>query len=76
MGGTEDDLRQAVRDAKLRPTADQIYTQLQVDRALHGLAAGQCAECGNYRSDGKPPILHHPGCSHRDDWKADALGAL
>lgn len=28
---------------------------------------GACGGCGNYRTDGRPPYLHHPGCPHEDD---------
>jgi hypothetical protein len=64
------ELRQAVDQAKNRPTVDQIYTRLQQDRVAAGLAAGQCAECGSYRSDGQLPVLHQPNCSRADDWQA------
>lgn len=47
---------------------DRIYTRLQSDRAPLGKAAGQCAECGSFRADGQPPILHRDNCSHTDDW--------
>jgi len=71
-----DELRQAVEDAKRRPTADQLYTRLQADRATTGQAAGQCEGCGSCRADGKPPVLHQPGCPHGDDWRDDPLGYL
>jgi hypothetical protein len=73
---TAEELRELIHQAKNHPTADQIYTQLQVARAESGFAAGQCPDCGNFRSDGLPPVLHHPGCSHADDWKADPLSFL
>jgi hypothetical protein len=28
---------------------------------------GACPECAAYRSDGRPPYLHHPGCSREGD---------
>jgi hypothetical protein len=28
---------------------------------------GACPECGNYRTDGKPPYLHNPGCPREND---------
>ena len=28
---------------------------------------GACPECGSYRSDGRPPYLHHQGCSKEGD---------
>lgn len=58
-----DDLRALIDQVRNRPTPDQIHTQLQSDRAKSGQAAGQCSECGSFRSDGQPPILHHPGCT-------------
>lgn len=48
------------------------YGKQQQILAAEGLARGQC-ECGSYRLDGLPPVLHHPGCDHADDWKADPL---
>lgn len=30
-----------------------------------GMAKGQCPDCGSYRSDGRPPEQHEPGCPHR-----------
>jgi hypothetical protein len=32
---------------------------------------GACPECGNYRTDGRPPYLHHDGCSHDGDLQID-----
>jgi hypothetical protein len=64
--GDADELRDLTRALRTRPTPDQIYTQLQADRAESGQAAGQCSECGAFRSDGLPPILHQPGCSRPD----------
>lgn len=61
-----DDLRELAHQLRTRPTPEQIYTQLQADRAESGQAAGQCSECGALRSDGLPPILHQPGCSRPD----------
>lgn len=49
---------------------DPMQTQQQVELAKTGKALGQCSECGSYRADGKPPILHQPDCSHRDDWSS------
>lgn len=28
---------------------------------------GACPGCGNYRTDGRPPYLHRPGCPDEDD---------
>jgi len=28
---------------------------------------GACPDCGNWRSDGRPPYLHKPGCPHEAD---------
>jgi hypothetical protein len=41
---------------------------------------GACPGCGNYRTDGRPPYLHHPGCPDEDDlqlgrWLADHAAA-
>lgn len=71
-----DDLRQAVHQAKHHPAPEQIYTQLQAARAETGAAAGQCPGCGTFRSDGGPPILHQPGCTHEDGWREDPLSYL
>jgi hypothetical protein len=49
-------------------TPQQIMTRHQAELASTGVAIGQCSECGSYRADGKPPTLHQPGCSHKDDW--------
>lgn len=54
---------------------DQDYARRQQDRAAEGRADGQCP-CGSYRFDGKPPVLHNPGCPHTDDWMADPLAVL
>lgn len=35
----------------------------------HGV--GACPECGNARTDGRPPYLHKPGCSHEGDLQMD-----
>jgi hypothetical protein len=32
---------------------------------------GACPECGTYRADGRPPYLHHPGCTHDGDLQID-----
>lgn len=32
---------------------------------------GACSECGSYRTDGRPPYLHKPGCSHEGDPQMD-----
>jgi hypothetical protein len=37
----------------------------------HSEHAGQCSECGAYRPDGRPPLLHRPGCTNA----ARAIGA-
>lgn len=58
-----DDLQDAVTQAKRHPSAEQLYTRLQSDRAATGMAARQCSECGSFRADGAPPVLHEPGCS-------------
>lgn len=42
------------------------YADQQRERAAEGRADGQCP-CGSYRLDGKPPVLHYPGCPHKDD---------
>lgn len=31
---------------------------------------GGCPDCGSYRSDGRWPYLHHPGCPHERDPQA------
>lgn len=28
---------------------------------------GACPSCGSYRSDGRPPYLHYPGCPSETD---------
>jgi hypothetical protein len=35
---------------------------VQQQLAAEGRAVGQCSSCGSYRLDGRPPILHDPGC--------------
>jgi len=39
-----------------------IDFQLQHALAQLGQADNQCAECGVYRADGKPPLIHHTTC--------------
>jgi hypothetical protein len=36
---------------------------------------GACPECGNYRTDGRPPYLHRPGCSREGDLQLDRFFA-
>jgi hypothetical protein len=28
---------------------------------------GACPDCGSYRTDGRPPYLHQPGCPHEGE---------
>lgn len=53
----------------MNDSKQQAMTARQVQLAAEGLALGQCDECGSYRADGAPPILHRDGCSHADDWR-------
>lgn len=32
---------------------------------------GACPDCGNYRTDGRPPYLHYPGCPKEGDLQID-----
>jgi hypothetical protein len=32
---------------------------------------GACGECGAWRTDGRPPYLHRPGCTREDDLQID-----
>jgi hypothetical protein len=32
---------------------------------------GACPDCGNYRTDGRPPYLHRPGCPREGDLEID-----
>lgn len=54
-------------DASKDVAAIWAMTQSQIELAPLGLAVGQCRACGAYRSDGKPPILHYPGCTDYPD---------
>lgn len=60
----------------MNDSKQQAATAEQVRLAADGLAVGQCSECGSYRADGKPPILHRDGCSHIDDWRTRGVEVL
>jgi hypothetical protein len=32
---------------------------------------GACPDCGSYRTDGRPPYLHNPGCPREGDLQLD-----
>lgn len=53
--------------------SEPINARTQTELAESGHAVGQCPECGSYRSDGMPPVLHRRDCSHRDDWRRAAM---
>lgn len=45
-------------------TAEELrLARQQHEAAPHGEAGGQC-ECGSYRLDGLPPVLHRSGCRY------------
>ncbi len=55
----------AYRGGNLTP--EQIMAAEQQTLASAGKAVGQCASCGSYRLDGRPPLLHQPGCPQKPD---------
>ncbi len=59
-GGDLHDLLVPYRRGDL--TDEQRMTRDQQALAERGGALNQCGSCGTYRADGRPPILHHPGC--------------
>jgi hypothetical protein len=56
---TAEELRAAVEAARRCDTPELIFAREQQDNAPSGQAVGQC-ECGAYRLDGQPPVLHYP----------------
>lgn len=45
-----------------QPEVDPVFQTKRMDASEH---ANQCPECGSYRIDGQPPILHRDDCSHK-----------
>jgi hypothetical protein len=44
---------------------DLLVASRQQELAKTGQAANQCLDCGSYRLDGMPPLLHERGCPQR-----------